>query len=103
MVMEPMQGKLASSQCDLGHTDVFCIPELTSVFFSSCDSFVGDSIELNQANRGCYVFDWENAIALHGMQGNQASSHGDGEVSWVFSSSGRHLGYILESRRGCPF
>ena len=52
MVMEPMQGKLASSQFDLGHTDRFCVPELTSVFFSSCDSVVGDSLEFNEANGG---------------------------------------------------
>ena len=52
MVMEPMQGKLASSQFDLGHTHLFCVPEVTSVFFSSCDSVVGDSLEFNQANRG---------------------------------------------------
>ena len=52
MVMEPMQGKLASSQFDLGHTDRFFIPEVTSVFFLSCDSDVGDSLEFNQANRG---------------------------------------------------
>ena len=49
------------------------------------------------------MFDWENAIALHAMQGNRASSRGEGEVSWVFSSCGRHLGYILEIRRGGPF
>ena len=52
MVMEPMQGKLASSQFDLGHKDLFLIPEVTSEFFSSCDSLVGDSLEFNQANRG---------------------------------------------------
>ena len=52
MVMEPMQGKLASSQSDLGHTDLFCVPEVTSVFFSSCVGVVGDSLEFNQANRG---------------------------------------------------
>ena len=52
MVIEPMQGKLASSQFDLGHTNQFCVPEVTSVFFSSCDSVVGDSLEFNQANRG---------------------------------------------------
>ena len=51
MVMETMQGKLASSQFDFGHTDRFCVPEVTSVF-SSCDSVVGDSLEFNQANRG---------------------------------------------------
>ena len=52
MVIEPMQGKLASSQFDLGHTDLFFVPELTSVFFSSCDSDIGDTLEFNQANRG---------------------------------------------------
>ena len=52
MVMEPMQVELASSQFGLGHTDVFCAPEVTSVFFSPCDSVVGDSLEFNQANRG---------------------------------------------------
>ena len=52
MVMEPMQGKLASSQIDLGHAGLLCIPAVTSVFFSSCDSVVGDSLEFNQANQG---------------------------------------------------
>ena len=51
MVMEPMQGKFASSQFDLGHTDLFCLPEMTSVFSSSGDSVVGYSLEFNQANR----------------------------------------------------
>ena len=51
MVMEPMQGKLASSQFYLGHTDLFCVPEVT-VFFSSGASVVGDYLEFNQANRG---------------------------------------------------
>ena len=54
MVMEPMQGKLSSSQFDLGHTDRFSIPEVTSVFFSSCDSVLGDSLEFSQAHRGSY-------------------------------------------------
>ena len=49
------------------------------------------------------MFDSENAIALHVMQGNRASSRGEGKVSWVFSSCGRHLVYILELQRGCPF
>ena len=38
------------------------------------------------------MFDWENAIALHAMQGNRASSRGEGEVSWVFSSCVRNCG-----------
>ena len=48
------------------------------------------------------MFDWENAIALHAIQGNRASSRGEGEVSWVFSCCGRILGYNLELGRGCP-
>ena len=36
------------------------------------------------------------------MQGNQASSPGEGYVSWDFSSCGRNLGYILELKRGWP-
>ena len=52
MVMEPMQGKMASSQFDLGYSKLFCVPELTLVFFLSFDSVVGDSLEFNQANRG---------------------------------------------------
>ena len=50
--MEPIQGKLASSQFDLWYTELFCITEVTSVFFPSCDSVVGESLEFNQANRG---------------------------------------------------
>ena len=50
-----------------------------------------------------YVFDWENAISLDTMQGNQASSSGERKVSWGFSNCGRNLGFILELRRGCPF
>ena len=51
MVTEPMQGKLASSQIDFGYTELFCIPEVTSVFFSSCDSVLGDSLLFPQGNR----------------------------------------------------
>ena len=50
MVMEPMQGTLDSSQFDFGYTDLFYVPGVTSVFFSSCDSVVADSLEFNQAN-----------------------------------------------------
>ena len=50
-----------------------------------------------------YVFNWENNIALHEMQGNQASSPSEGYVSWDFSSCGRNVGYIHELQRGWPF
>ena len=103
MVIEPVQGKLTSSQFDLGHTGLFCVPEVTSVFFSSCDSVVGDSLEFNQANRSslCVSLGKLNCSACNA--GESGISRGEGEVSWVFSSCGRHLVYILELRRGCPF
>ena len=31
----PMQGKWVSSPVDLGYTELFCVREVTSVFFSS--------------------------------------------------------------------
>ena len=37
------------------------------------------------------------------MQGNQASSPGEGYVSWDFSSCSRNMGYILELQRLWPF
>ena len=49
------------------------------------------------------MFDLQNAVALHAMQGNRASPRGEGEVSWVFSSGGGNLGYFVELRRGCTF
>ena len=51
MVKGPRLWKLASSQFDLGYNELFCIPEVTSVFVSICDSDRGDSLEFNQANR----------------------------------------------------
>ena len=32
------------------------------------------------------MFDWDYGIALHAVQGNRASSPGEGDVSLVFSS-----------------
>ena len=72
--MEQMKGKWASSCFDFCYTELFCIPELTSEFISSCDSVPADSLVFHQENRGSYIFDWEYGIALHAMQGNQASS-----------------------------
>ena len=43
-----------------------------------------------------FMLYWEHGIAQHAMQGNRASSVAEGEVSWIFSSCGRNLGYILE-------
>ena len=49
------------------------------------------------------VFDWEHGIALYAIQGNRASSLGEGDVSWVFSSCSGTLDYILELQRGWSF
>ena len=49
------------------------------------------------------MFNWEYDIALHEMQGNQASSPRERYVSWDFSSCGRNVGYILELQWGWPF
>ena len=50
--MEQMSGKWASSCVDFGYTELFCIPELTSEFISSCDSVLGDSMVFYQEYRG---------------------------------------------------
>ena len=78
--MEPMKGKWASSQVDLGYTELFCIHEVTAVFISFCDSVPGDSLVFHQENRGSLVFDWEYGIALHAMQGNRASFPSEGDI-----------------------
>ena len=56
--LEPMQGKLASSHFDFGYTEQFCIPGVTSVFFSSCDSVFGDLWSSIKQIEASYVFDW---------------------------------------------
>ena len=106
MVMEPMQWKLSSSQFDFGYTEQFCIPGLTSVFFSSCESVVGSLWSSIKQIEAPFVFDWENAIALDTMQGDRASSrtrgksHGISRVAagtcGIFSNYGRDVHSKLE-------
>ena len=102
MALKPMQENRVSSRVDLGYTELFRIPAVTSVSFYTCESVLGDLLEFHQANQGPYVFDWEHGIALHSIQLNPASSRGEGEVSWFFSNCGGNLGYILKLRRGWP-
>ena len=52
MAMDSMKGKCASSFVDLGYTNLFCIPDVTSGFFSCCESVLGDSLQFHQGNRG---------------------------------------------------
>ena len=101
--MEQMRGKRASSCVDFSYTELFCIPEWTSDFISSCDSVLGDLWCSMKKIEAPYVFNWEYDIALHEMQGNQASSPSEGYVSWDFLSCGRNVGYILELQRRRPF
>ena len=71
--MEPMKRKWASSRVDLGNTELFCIPEVHQCSSRFVTVFLGTlwcSIKKTEAP---YVFDWENGIALHAMQGNRAS------------------------------
>ena len=50
--MDSMKGKCASSCIDLRNKNLFCIPEVTSVFLSFCESVLGDSLQFHQGNRG---------------------------------------------------
>ena len=52
MSMDSMKGKCASCWVDLGYTNIFSIPEVTSVFFSCWHSVLGDFLQLHQVNRG---------------------------------------------------
>ena len=52
MAMHSMKGKCASSCVDFGYTNLVCIPEVISVFFSCCDSVLGYSLQFHQGNRG---------------------------------------------------
>ena len=89
MVMEPMQGKLASSQFDFGYTEKFFMPGVTLVFFSSCDSVVGDSLEFNQANPG---------YLRVGLGKRNCSGHNAGE-SGLISRRGESLMRFLVFRQ----
>ena len=103
MAVDSMKGKCASSWVHLGYTNLFCILEVTSVFFSCFDSVLGDSLQFHQGNPGslCLWLGTWNSSAWNAA--NRASSRGEMKGSWVYSSCGRHVGYILELRRGCPF
>ena len=68
-----MKVKWASSRVDLGYTKLFSIPEVhqcSSRFVTVFLETLWCSIKKIEAP---YVFDWENGIALHAMQGNRAS------------------------------
>ena len=95
IALEPIQGSRASSQVDLGYPSYFTFlqwhqcPRLVRVFLATLWSSIK---QINPPS----MFDWEHRIALHAMQGNRASSLGEGKVSWFFPSCSGNLGYIPE-------
>ena len=48
------------------------------------------------------MFEWENAIALHAMQGNRASSRGEGEVSRGYLELRQARGVYSRVTTGMP-
>ena len=103
IAMEPMKGKWASSRVDLGYTELFCIPEVHQCSSRFVTVFLGTLWCSMKKIEAPYVFDFENGIALHAIQGNRASFPSEADVSYDFSSCGRNLGYIHELQRGWPF
>ena len=103
MVMEPMQGKLASFQFDLRHTDLFCVPEVKSGFFSSSDCVVGDSLEFNQANRGslCVCLGKRNCSACNAGEACLSSWRGGSLMG--FLELRQAPGVYSRVTTGCPF
>ena len=100
---EEMRGKWASSWLISATLSYFAFQSLHQSSSRLVTVFLGTlwcSIKKIEAP---YLSDSELSIALHPMQGNQASSPGEGYVSWDFSSCGRNLGYILELDQGWPF
>ena len=95
-----MHGNWSSFQVDLGYTELFHIPVGHQCPSRLVRDFWGTLFSSVKQIKAPYLFDWEQGIALHSMQGNRASSLSEGEVSWFFSSCGGNLGYILELRQG---
>ena len=106
MVMEPMQGKLASSQIDFVYTEQLSIPGVTSVFFSSCDSVVEDSGVQSSKSRlltcliGKTQLHWTQCSVIGPRLAERGKSHGFSRVAagtWsIFSSYGRDVHSNLE-------
>ena len=86
MAMEPRHGKCTSSWVDLGYINQFCIPKVTSVFFSSCDSVLWDSREFCQGNRG----------SLYIWLGTRNSTAGTAEESGLILQRAGSLMSFLE-------
>ena len=99
IALTPMQGNWSSFQVHLGYTDLFHIPAVTSVTSRILRDFLETLCNSVKQIKASYLFDWEQGIVLHAMQGNRASSLSEGEVSLFCSSCGGKLRSILELRQ----
>ena len=72
IALEPMNEKWSSSLIDLGYTELFCIPEVHQCSSRFVTVFLGTPWCSIKKIEAPYMFDWENEIALHAMQGNRA-------------------------------
>ena len=100
IALKPMQGNWSSYQVDLGYTELFHFPSMTSVSSRLVSDFWVIVCSSGKQINAPYLIYWEQGIALHAMQGNWALSLSEGEVSWFFSRCGGNPVYILELRQG---
>ena len=98
-----MQGNRASSQIDLGYTELFCIPEVHQCSSHFVTLFLGTLCCSIKKIEAPYVFDWEYGIALHAMQGNRASFPSEAMSHTISRVAASTWGYIRELQRGWPF
>ena len=99
IAMEPMKGKWASSRVDLGTLSYFAFlrwHQCSSCFVTVFLVTLWCSFKQIESP---FMFDWEHGIALHAIQGNRASTPGEGDVSWDFSNVAGTWG-ILSSYSG---
>ena len=81
IAIEPMKGERASFHVDLGYTELFCIREVHQCSSRFVTVFLGTIWCSIKKIKAPYVFDWENRIALHAMEGNRTSFPSEGDVS----------------------
>ena len=85
VAMQPVQGKRTSSWVDLRYTNLFCIPQVTSVFCSFCDSVLGNSLEFHQRNRGslCIWVGTRNSTACNTGESGFLLQRGGSLISFL--------------------
>ena len=96
IALDRIQESLASSRIGLGYTEQFHIPLLNQCHSRLVRLFLGTLWSSIKQIKAPFVLYLEHGIAEHEMQENCASSLTEGEISWIFWSCGRILGYTLE-------